>query len=117
MALRTSSSAVGASAISPLRTPRERDWPSPMILRTPAALTSPTAAQIFEVPISRPTMNEEGSNIASPSDDLGFAFGNDRLCGSLDKLRRNVVRNRQVERGDAFAASLGLLVNFVPATE
>src|SRR5579859_1006082 len=67
MALRTSSSAVGASAISPLRTPRERDCPRPTMFNAPAAFTSPTAAQTFDVPISRPTINDEaGSNIFSP---------------------------------------------------
>ncbi len=59
MALRMSSLARVAATISPLRTPRERDWPTPMMLRAPASLTSPTTAQIFDVPTSRPTMTDD----------------------------------------------------------
>jgi len=51
----------GASAISPLRTPRERAWPRPMMFNPLAALISPATTQILEVPISRPTMMEEES--------------------------------------------------------
>src|SRR5260370_32101594 len=74
MALRTSSSAMGASAISPLRTPRERDWPRPMTFNAPAALTSPTAPQILDVPISSPSMSEAGSNIFFAVALVGFYF-------------------------------------------
>ena len=45
------------------RTPRERDWPKPTMFSTPSALNSPTTAQTLEVPISRPTMMDEESNI------------------------------------------------------
>src|SRR5207248_5812986 len=42
--------------ISPLRTPRDGAWPTPRILIVPSVRPSPTTTQIFEVPISRPTM-------------------------------------------------------------
>src|SRR4029077_9513639 len=48
--------AVSKSTISPLRTPREGDWPTPRILIVPSGRPSPTTTQIFEVPISRPTI-------------------------------------------------------------
>src|SRR6266851_4456795 len=48
--------AVSKSTISPLRTPREGDWPTPRILFVPSGRPSPTTTQIFEVPISRPTI-------------------------------------------------------------
>ena len=57
---------LGASAISPLRTPRERAWPRPMMFSAPSAPSSPTTAQTFDVPISRPTMMEESSNMFLP---------------------------------------------------
>ena len=40
----------GASTISPLRTPRERAWPTPMMFSAPLSFTSPTTAQTLEVP-------------------------------------------------------------------
>src|SRR5437868_6765198 len=58
-----SSAAVEASEISPLRTPRERDWPRPMMFGAPEGFTSPTTAQTLLVPISKPTMMDSGSNI------------------------------------------------------
>src|ERR1700730_14238891 len=48
--------AVSKSTISPLRTPRDGAWPTPRILIVPSGRPSPTTTQIFEVPISRPTM-------------------------------------------------------------
>src|SRR6476620_7798364 len=48
--------AVSKSTISPLRTPRDGAWPTPRILIVPSGLPSPTTTQIFEVPISRPTI-------------------------------------------------------------
>src|SRR5207247_7424787 len=48
--------AVSQSTISPLRTPREGAWPTPRILTVPSGFPSPTTTQIFEVPISRPTI-------------------------------------------------------------
>src|SRR6478735_8899399 len=48
--------AVSKSTISPLRTPRDGAWPTPRIFIVPSGLPSPTTTQIFEVPISRPTI-------------------------------------------------------------
>src|SRR3954452_3827781 len=48
--------AVSKSTISPLRTPREGACPTPRILIVPSGFPSPTTTQIFEVPISRPTI-------------------------------------------------------------
>src|SRR5919201_4621434 len=48
--------AVSKSTISPLRTPREGACPTPRILSVPSGRPSPTTTQIFEVPISRPTI-------------------------------------------------------------
>src|SRR5215510_1227605 len=48
--------AVSKSTISPLRTPRYGARPTPRILIVPSGLPSPTTTQIFEVPISRPTI-------------------------------------------------------------
>src|ERR1700681_556623 len=48
--------AVSKSTISPLRTPREGAWPTPRILIVPSGRPSPTTTQIFDVPISRPTI-------------------------------------------------------------
>src|SRR5438128_7195737 len=48
--------AVSKSTISPLRTPRDGAWPTPRILVVPSGRLSPTTTQIFEVPISKPTI-------------------------------------------------------------
>src|SRR5579871_5908826 len=104
MALRTSSSAVGGSATSPLRTPRERDWPRPMMLSVPAALTSPTAAQTFEVPISRPTMSEAGSNIFTLGVLQVVVFGTGgRHGGEIGQDGRDVAGNGKVQRHQRLA--------------
>src|ERR1041385_532582 len=48
--------AVSKSTISPLRTPRDGAWPTPRSLIVPSGRPSPTTTQIFDVPISRPTI-------------------------------------------------------------
>src|SRR3954449_3865829 len=48
--------AVSKSTISPLRTPRDGACPTPRSLIVPSGLPSPTTTQIFDVPISRPTI-------------------------------------------------------------
>src|SRR5712664_2238760 len=118
MALRMSSEAREGSAISPLRTPRERDWPTPMMLRTPAGLTSPTTAQIFDVPISRPTIIEEGSDIFFLV-SRGFS---ELLNGSGDNVcfkpaSRQIVRDREINRGQMLADKLAVIINQPPATK
>src|SRR5208282_2038636 len=107
MALRTSSPARAASAISPLRTPRERAWPRPMMFRLLAAVISPATTQIFEVPISRPTMMEEESNMF-PFWARRFegARGHRRNGGGRDPMDGQIILNGKVERRDGFAAFL-----------
>src|SRR5881394_930725 len=101
MALRTSSAAALALTISPLRTPRDRDWPRPMILRPPCSPISPMTAQIFDVPMSNPTMRGDELNMFFPvlgilKEDRGNASGSVRAW--LDPARRHVVPNRQIKR-------------------
>src|SRR5207253_3172788 len=48
--------AVSKSTISPFRTPRDGACPTPRSLIVPSGRPSPTTTQIFEVPISRPTI-------------------------------------------------------------
>src|SRR4051812_8221492 len=108
MALRTSSSTSDTSAISPLRTPRERAWPRPMRFSEPAAFTSPTAAQTFEVPISNPTMRDAGSNIsfnvvALRTSDSGNGGGH---RAGVHPFGGNIVGNREVQRGDGLVHPL-----------
>src|SRR4051812_15699723 len=118
MALRTSSSTRGASAISPFRTPRDRDWPTPIRLSAPAEFTSPTTAQILEVPISSPTINEAGSNILFPGVLQVFRFGENRRHGSrLSPTGRNIIGHVEIERGDGLIQLLELLVNFPPTAQ
>src|SRR5437588_12260996 len=98
MALRMSSEASEGSAISPLRTPRERAWPTPMMFRAPAGFISPTTAQTLEVPISRPTITEEGSDIFFLISG-GF---NHFLSSCRDEARFQpagwqIVRNREID--------------------
>src|SRR5438445_12506333 len=118
MAWRTSSSAAGASAISPLRTPRERAWPRPTILSAPSELSSPTTAQTLDVPTSRPTMMEEGSNMF-----FLYAY----RFGEFRRSRRQRVRilpsgrdtggNRKIQRRDRLRHFLSEIENFAPAAQ
>src|ERR1043165_8274984 len=107
MALRMSSAAALALTISPLRTPRERDWPSPMILSPPWSLSSPMTAQIFEVPMSNPTMTGDELNMFFP----GFELGNERrgrksVGGRLRPAGRHVISHRQIKSGQRAALLL-----------
>src|SRR5713101_6162319 len=107
-----SSEATEASAISPLRTPRERAWPRPMILRAPAGLTSPTTAQILEVPISKPTIIEDGSNIFF----LVTGWFEDFLRGHRDKAGfepagRQIIRNGKIDGGQVLARCLPMIID------
>src|SRR5882724_5917688 len=118
MACRTSSSTVGASAISPLRTPRERAWPRPTMFRAPSSLSSPTTAQTLEVPISRPTIMEEGSNML-----LFNAKGFERLrigrrdSTGFEPARGNIIRNGQIESSDGLIHFLTHVENFMPPAQ
>src|SRR5579884_1967532 len=98
MALRTSSSMAEISVISPLRTPRERAWPSPIKLTAPPAFTSPTTATTLDVPISSPTIKEAGSNI-SPAFPLGVFHFRRNLWhrARLDQAERHIVAHGQIE--------------------
>src|SRR3954451_19112809 len=63
--------AVSKSTISPLRTPREGACPTPRTLIVPSGRPSPTTTQIFEVPISKPTIK---SLLGIPSPFLSFPW-------------------------------------------
>src|SRR5882672_3002976 len=118
MALRTSSSAAGASQISPLRTPRDRDWPRPTMLSAPSELSSPTTAQTLEVPISSPTMMVEESNISS---SIVLRFGLWRGCGrdraSLEPAGGDIIGDGEVEGGDDPVHFDAPFVNRLPAPQ
>src|SRR6266581_171748 len=102
-----SSSANDVSAISPLRTPRERAWPRPTILSAPSAPNSPTTAQTLEVPTSNPTMMEEGSNMfllgAKGFGQPGRGGGN---RAGLEPPGGNIIAYREIKRRDGFADPL-----------
>src|SRR4051812_952506 len=114
-----SSSALAGSVISPLRTPRERAWPRPTMFSALSADNSPTTAQTFDVPISRPTMIvEEGSNMfllwAQRFGSFGRGRRNQRGFQPFD---RNVVADREIDRPQRFADLASFLLNLRPAAE
>src|SRR5258705_12981388 len=110
-----SSSAMGASAISPFRTPRERAWPSPTMLSA-SPLSSPTTAQTLEVPISRPTIMEEGSNIfLFVAKGAGQSRRHGRQHAGLQKPGGNVVAHRQIQTRDRFAGLASCFVDLPPS--
>src|ERR1041385_6831364 len=119
MAWRMSSSAIEGSVISPLRTPRERACPRPTTFNALSAESSPTTAQTFDVPTSRPTMiEEEGSNM--------FLFEAWRFRGfrrhrrneaGFEPFRRDVVTHRQVQGPKCFADLLAFLLDLIPAAK
>src|ERR1039457_6460824 len=118
MAFRTSSSACFGSTISPLRTPRERAWPTPMIFSEPSAACSPTTAQTFDVPISRPTMMFESSNIFPPRWCKCRVLGrNDRRGVRIHPVHRHIVGYRQVRRGDGLVVAQSQIVNDAPTPQ
>src|ERR1035438_7575495 len=103
---------------SPLRTPRERAWPRPMIFSAPSAPCSPTTTQIFEVPISRPAMMLESSNISPPvSDRMDCSRCGARNDAGHRPAHRHVVRHRQIRRRDVFLLSQTEIVNLLPAQQ
>src|SRR5665213_487924 len=118
IAARKSSSTCSGLMISPLRTPRERAWPRPMMFSRPSAFSSPTTTQIFEVPISRPAMMLESSNIFPPGFQ-GFhrLRRHDRRGAGHGPAHRHVVRHRQVHRGDGFLLVHAEVVNLPPAPQ
>ena len=94
--------------ISPLRTPRERAWPRPTMFRAPSALESPTTAQTLEVPISSPTMMEEGSNMFFPgAQGFGWLGSGGRDGAGFEPAGGDVVGDRQIERGNRLARASG----------
>src|SRR6058998_782997 len=112
-----SSLARPASTISALRTPRERAWPTPMMLSPEeSGLTSPTTAQIFDVPTSRPTMTDDWSNMFL-FDGLGeFGCGRRRSAG-LQPKRRGVVGDGEIEGADDFADFFAVIVHQPPVAQ
>src|SRR4051812_19008599 len=118
IACRMSSSASDVSAISPLRTPRERAWPSPMMFKAPSAFSSPTTAHTFDVPTSNPTMIEEGSNM------FLFSANRFRQLGGREWNRAGlqppswiIVADRQIERPDCFVLLLRGRKYFMPSAQ
>src|ERR1700749_3233842 len=99
MALRMSSSTAGASQISPLRTPRDLAWPRPtMFSPDESEFISPTTAQIFDVPISNPTMMLEESNISFPGALKFYGFGSrGRRHAGIRETQRGIVNDRQIQ--------------------
>src|SRR5438876_11074157 len=117
MAFRMSSLASAASTISALRTPRERAWPTPMMLSPDESeLTSPTTAQIFDVPTSRPTMTGDWSNMFLFDGLEGFGCGRERGAGFQPKHRR-VVGDGQIECPDDLADFFAVIVNQPPVAQ
>src|SRR5256885_1353180 len=73
-----------------------------MMLSPPSSLTSPTTAQIFDVPTSRPTMTDDWSNMFLPV-PCGFDLGRSdgaarkelgRIDAGQDGQRVHVRRDR-----------------------
>jgi hypothetical protein len=102
--------------ISPLRTPRERDCPRPMMFSVAVgALCSPTTTQILEVPISRPAMMLASSNIFPPGFQ-GFHFGCRVRCGAgHHPVHRHIIGHRQVQRAMVLPWRNPQIVNLPPA--
>src|ERR1017187_8202261 len=104
--------------ISPLRTPRERAWPRPMMFSAPSGFCSPTTTQILDVPISRPAMMLESSNIFPPGSD-----GMDRSRRQVGRgaghhpAHRHVVRHGEIRRRDGFLLLQTEIVNLLPASQ
>src|SRR5579862_5865129 len=118
MALRTSSAVVGLSTISPLRTARDLAWPTPMMLKAPFSPSSPTVAQILDVPMSKPTMMDDALNMLSFVRRSFYRLARNRWNrAGFQPAGRHVVRNRQIQAGEHFALALGQVVHQAPAQE
>src|SRR5947207_2665772 len=118
MAWRTSSSARVGSAISPLRTPRDLAWPRPTILSEASVLSSPTTAQTFEVPISRPTIIEEGSNMLFL--EMNRTIGRDGCGGGgagFEPANGDAVGNGQVNGRHRFFQFQAQIIDEAPSHE
>src|ERR1017187_2330304 len=118
IAARKSSSTCSGLMISPLRTPRERDCPRPVMFSAPSALCSPTTTQIFEVPISRPAMMLESSNISPPGFQGFHRFRRHaRREAGRHPAHRHIVRHRQIHRRDGFLLLQTEIMNLLPALQ
>ena len=101
---RTSSAAFSRSTTSPLRTPwtglSETDD-----RQFPESETSPTATQIFEVPISSPTRTWSGITWRrwglrlGRESRVGFRTGVELVAGESSTQRNGIVGDAQIERG------------------
>src|SRR6516165_10560036 len=88
-----------------------------MMFSPPSRVCSPTTTQIFEVPISRPAMMLESSNIFPPDfcwfNRLGYHGRRRGIC--KHPAHRNIVRHRQIRRGDvALVRLFSVIVNLTP---
>src|SRR5205814_200656 len=94
--------AVSKSTISPLRTPRDGASPTPRILIVPSGRASPTTTQIFDVPISRPTIKSllaiyfllSFLNWNCALDRRRYTRARPRCGSGSDFRRRRMQRNR-----------------------
>src|SRR5437660_6739638 len=89
-----------------------------MMLSPPSSLTSPTTAQIFDVPTSRPTMTDDWSNmfLPVPWGFVGFRRGGRRGAG-LEPNRRRVVCHRQIERPQGSADFPAVIMREPPVAQ
>ncbi len=94
------------------------DWPRPTMFSEPSAFCSPTTAQIFDVPISRPTMMFVSSNIFPPEMSWAGFFGHGcRHATGRHPPHGYVVGYCKVRRGDRPVHALTQVINFPPARQ
>src|SRR4051812_14438772 len=83
-----------------------------MILSPPWSPISPMTAQIFDVPMSNPTMMGDELNMFFPvcgmlRKENGRSRGS--VGGRLDPASRHVISHRQIERGQRAALAPGIV--------
>src|SRR5688572_4270643 len=104
--------------ISPLRTPRERHWPTPITFKEPTGLISPTTAHTFDVPISKPTMMDEESNMflfaAQSFQRLGSGR---RRQARIEPARGHIICHGEIHPRHVFARPLPIFMHDAPPAE
>src|SRR6185312_5802633 len=99
--------------------PRDFAWPRPTIF-TPAesGFISPTTAQIFEVPISNPTMMLEESNISSPG-ALRFCilWSRRRRHAGFGEAQRRIISHGQIQSCNGAVHPRALFMDGLPAKQ